>query len=176
MKKVLLTLIAMIMFIPVVAFAENKIKVRIPAKDDSAIVTETNEETGIVTKKFPVYVEQTEATEVKSVTINITKRAPGINKISFEAAQPYSSTPDGENKVTFAVAEGVRGAEGTKLMIGYVVLTVNTAADDCSIEYTAKVNGVKTGAFVSYAALGAGVLLVCGIYVATRSKKKMYNI
>lgn len=175
MKKVFLTLIAMLLVVPVVAFAENKVKVKIPYENDSLITTETNEETGVVTKKFPVYVEQSEDAEVKSVTVNITKKADAITSVAFEAVQPYSSSKDG-NSGTFAVGENVTGTAGKKVHVGYVVLTVNTAADDCSIEYTAKVNGVKTGAFVSYAALGAGVLLVCGIYVATKSKKKMYNI
>ncbi len=156
MKKVLLTLIAMIVFIPVVAFAENKISVKIPYENDSAIVTDTNEETGRVTKKFPVYVEQSEDAEVKSVTINITKKASGINRVSFEAVSPYTQSQDGDSG-TFSVSGDLVGATGKRVMVGYVVLDVNTAADDCSIEYTAKVNGVKTGAFVSDVALGAGV-------------------
>ena len=175
MKKVFLTLIAMLLVKPVVAFAANKVHVVIPNDNDSNIKEVPNEETGVVVKSFPIYVTQTEATEIKSVTVTITKKAEAITNVAFTGNEPYKATKDGLSG-TFAVDSGVTGASGTKVLIGYVEVTENTASDDCSSTYTAKVNGVKTGAYVSYIALGAGVLLVYGIYTATRSKKKMYNI
>ena len=177
MKKIFLMLIAMLMVAPMVVFAENKIIVSIPQKNDSKITTDTDQETGITKKKFPIYVVQTDATvKVERVVIDVTWKSNGIadNGINFIAESPYEMTKDGD-KGTFTASEA-NAVAGKKVFVGYVEVTIKTSASDCSFKYEPRVNGVKTGSFVSYIALGAGVLLLGGIYVATRSKKKMYNI
>ena len=179
MKKVFMMLIAMLLVLPVVVFAANTQKIEIPDEttENNGIITTTDpEDENKVTKKFPVYLVQTEEAEVSSVTISISETSNAIKSFSFEGTTPYAATKDG-NKGTFAVGEGVTGSSSKRIQIGYVVLQLNQLSDDCSFTATLeKTNGVKTGDYLNYFAIGAGVLLIAGIYVSTRSKKKLFNI
>ena len=185
MKKLLVMVIAMLLVLPLVAKAAQKECdptkaqcVVIPTEDDVNIPDEEHDDvSGITTKRFPVYVKQPTEKEIKSVVISIKSQASDIKSISFEALDPYTVTPDGSKKFTYSLAEGKTAKSNTEILLGYVVETFDSEGTDCSFEYEQRiVTNAETGAFVSYVAIAAGVVLIGAIYTATRNKKKLYNI
>ncbi len=185
MKRLLIVAIALLLVVPMVAFADtitgtacDKTKnacVIIPYENDDRITEVPNEEEGTIIKTFPVYVEQPTETEVKSAKITIKNKESGIVNVAFDGESPYVVAKDADT-ATFSVPSGTAGSKDKKILLGKVIVTVNAEDQKCGFNYEQKIEGVKTGSFVNYAVFGLGALLVAGIYTATRSKKKMYNI
>ncbi len=185
MKKLLVMVIAMLLVLPLVANAANCD----PTKDPCVVIADetddnaredTNDVSGEYTKWLPVYIEQPTEKDVKKVEITITSKSNDINEVVFEAIEnspTYSVSADGTDKFIYSLVDGKTAQSETKFLIGYAKFTFKGEGRDCSLGIKQRItNGVETGAFVSYIALAAGVVLIGAIYSATRNKKKLYNI
>lgn len=185
MKKKFLSLVvlALILFMPVMALADMKIVPEIP---NTAIATDDKGDN--VEKTYPIYLNVTENTDNKSVTTTTFKftfgsaivdaRCAGAN--GFEGS--FSSTGEHAGTCTFTSAAG---STGDKIQVGTITVVAkkNAADEDCKIDYMAEdVKGTfnkanpTTGASIPVGIIAGGFALAAGAYFVTSKKNRLYKI
>lgn len=181
MKKVLMTIIAVLLVVPLVVSA-IKHQVEIPDDGDPEVAVNGPDSNGDFTKRFPVYINQIEGkTSIEGLTMKITEKSDSdIKSMTFEGSDIYavkvlsSDTSTKTRTIKFSVKSGKTASNDEKVLLGYVVVVVNQGK---SCSFSAEiVNNPSTGAFMDYALIGGSVALIGAIYFATKSKKKMFNI
>lgn len=185
MKKKFLSLVvlALVLFMPVMAFAEMKIVPEIPNTPTNSIDKGDN-----VEKTYPIYLNITENSDNQVVTETIFKFTFGSAIVSASCAGANGfegSFEDTGNSTGTCKFTSTTGSSDKKIQVGTitVVANKNAADEDCKIDYYAEdVTGTfnkqnpTTGASVPVGIIAGGFALAAGAYFVTSKKNRLYKI
>lgn len=185
MKKKFLSLIvlALLLFMPVMVFADMKIVPEIPNTATNSVDKGEN-----VEKTYPIYLNIKENTDNKSVTTSTFKFTFGsaIVNASCQGANGFEAQfSDTGNNTATCIFTSATGSSESKIQVGTITVLAkkNAADEDCKIDYFAEdvagtfnKNNPTTGASIPVGIIAGGFALAAGAYFVTSKKNKLYKI